>query len=68
MVKFEVTMEQKLMLGVLQIPLVEKSKQFRLFKIYNLPLPLPEAKLQVQYDLTHEYLAITSGDQYVTFP
>ena len=68
MVKFEVTMEQKLMLGVLQIPLVEKSKQFRLFKIYNLLLPLPEVKLQVQYDLTHEYLAIPSGDQYVTFP
>ena len=54
MVKFEVPMEQKLMLGVLQIPLVEKSKQFCRFKIYNLPLPLPEAKLQVQYDLTHE--------------
>ena len=35
MVKFTVTMEQKLMLGVLQIPLVEKNKQFRLFKIYN---------------------------------
>ena len=68
MVKFEVTMEHKLMLGVLQIPLVEKNKQFRLFKIYNLPIPLPEANLQVQYDLTSNYLAITSGDQYVAFP
>ena len=67
MVKFEVTMEQKLMLGVLQVPLVEKNKQFTLFKIYNLPIPLPEASLQVQYDLTYKYLAITTGDQYVAF-
>ena len=68
MVKFEVTMEQKLMLGVLQVPLIEKNKQFKLFKIYNLPIPLPEANLQVQYDLTFKYLAITTGDQYVAFP
>ena len=56
------------MLGVLQVPLIEKNKQFRLFKIYNLPIPLPEANLQVQYDLTCKYLAITTGDQYVAFP
>ena len=68
MVKFKVTMEQKLMLGVLQVPLIEKNKQFRLFKIYNLPIPLPEANLQVQYDLTCKYLAITTRDQYVAFP
>ena len=67
-VRFEVTMEQKLMLGVLQVPLIEKNKQFQLFKIYNLPIPLPEANLQVQYDLTVKYLAITTGDQYVAFP
>ena len=68
MVKFEVTMEQKLMLGVLQVPLIEKNKQFRLFQIYNLPIPLPEANLHVQYYLTCKYLAITTGDQYVAFP
>ena len=68
MVKFEVTMEQKLMLGVLQLPLIEKNKQFKLFKIYNLPIPLQEANLQVQYDLSFKYLAITTGDQYVAFP
>ena len=68
MVKFKVTMEQKLMLGVLQVPLIEKNKQFKLFKIYNLPIPLPEANLQVQYDLTFKYSAITTGDQYVAFP
>ena len=66
-VRFEVTMEQKLMLGVLQVPLIEKNKQFQLFKIYNLPIPLPEANLQVQYDLTFKYLAITTGAQYVAF-
>ena len=66
--RFEVTMEQKLMLGVLQVPLIEKNKQFQLFKIYNLPIPLPEANLQVQYDLTFKYLAITTGAQYVAFP
>ena len=52
----------------MQVPLIEKNKQFKLFKIYNLPLPLPEANLQVQYDLTFKYLAITTGDQYVAFP
>ena len=56
------------MLGVLQVPLIEKNKQFQLFKIYNLPIPLPEAHLQVQYDLTFKYLAITTGAQYVAFP
>ena len=67
-VRFEVTIEQKLMLGVLQVPLIEKNKLFQLFKIYNLPIPLPEANLQVQYDLTFKYLAITTGAQYVAFP
>ena len=66
--RFEVTMEQKLMIGVLQVPLIEKNKQFQLFKIYNLPIPLPEANLQVQYDLTFKYLAITTGAQYIAFP
>ena len=66
--RFEVTMEQKLMLGVLQVPLIEKNKQFQLFKIYNLPIPLPEANLQVQYNLTFKYLAITTGAQYIAFP
>ena len=56
------------MLGVLQVPLIEKNKQFKLFKIYNLPIPLPEANLQVQYDLTFKYLAITTGAQYIAFP
>ena len=68
MVRFEVNMEQKLMLGVLQVPLIEMNKQFQLFKIYNLPIPLPKANLQVQYDLTFKYLAIKTGAQYVAFP
>ena len=68
MIKFQVTMEQELMLGVMQIPLVDINAEFRLYKIYNLPVPLPEAKIQVQYDLSVKYLAITKGDQYVTFP
>ena len=67
-VRFEVTVEQKLMLGVLQVPLIEKNKQFQLFKIYNLPIPLPEANFQVQYDLTFKYLMITTGVPYVAFP
>ena len=66
-IKFEVTMEQEIMLGILQVPLIESNKEFRLYKIYNLPLPLPDAKLQVQYDLSFQYLAITKGDQYVAF-
>ena len=37
-IKFEVAMENELMLGVLQIPLIETNKKFRLYKLYNLPL------------------------------
>ena len=66
--KFQITMEQEMMLGILQVPLIETNKEFRLYKIYNLPVPLPDAKLQVQYDLSFQYLAITKGDQYVAFP
>ena len=66
--KFEVTMESELMLGILQIPLVETNKKFHLYKLYNLPLPLPGTNLQVQYELAYQYLAITEGDQYVAFP
>ena len=68
MIRFDVTMKHHLMLGVLQIPLVERNKRFRLYQIYNLPLPLPEAKLQIEYDLNHKYLAITTDDQYITYP
>ena len=56
------------MLGVLQIPLIETNKRFRLYKLYNLPIPLPGTNLQVQYNLNHQYLAITKGDQYIAFP
>ena len=66
--KLEVTMEHELMLGVLQIPMVETNKRFCLYKLYNLPLPLPGTNLQVRYELDYQYLAITEGDQYVAFP
>ena len=68
LMKFQITMEQEMMLGILQVPLIETNKEFRLYKIYNLPLPLPDAKLQVQYDLSFQYLAITKRDQYIAFP
>ena len=68
LIKFQITMEQAMMLGILQVPLIETNKEFRLYKIYNLPLPMPDAQLQVQYNLSFQYLAITKGDQYVTFP
>ena len=67
-IKFEVTIENDFMLGVLQTPLIETNKRFRLYKLYNLPLPLPGTNLQVQYNIHHQYLAITKGDQYVAFP
>ena len=67
-IKFEVTIERDVMLGVLQIPLIETNKRFRLYKLYNLPIPLPGTNLQVQYNLNHQYLAITKGDQYIAFP
>ena len=68
LMKFQITMEQEMMLGILQVPLIETNKEFRLYKIYNLPVPVPDAKLQVQYDLSFQYLAITKGEQYIAFP
>ena len=68
LIKFQITMEQAMMLGILQVPLIEASKEFTFYKIYNVPLPLPDAQLQIQYDLSFQYIAITKGDQYVAFP
>ena len=61
-------MYDEMLLCVLHIPLVDKSKAFQVFKIHNLPLPLPSLNKQMRHKLDHQYLAVSTDKLYVTFP
>ena len=61
-------MYNEMLLGVLHVPLVDKSKTFQVFKIHNLPLPLPSLNKQMRHKLDHQYLAVSTDKLYVTFP
>ena len=56
------------LLCILHVPLVDRSKTFQVFKIHNLPLPLPPLNKQMRHKLDHQYLAISTDRLYVTFP
>ena len=58
----------EMLLCVLHIPLVDRSKTFQVFKIHNLPLPLPPLNKQMRHKLDHQYLAISTDKLYATFP
>ena len=58
----------EMLLCILHIPLVDRSKTFQVFKIHNLPLPLPPLNKQMRHKLDHQYLAISTDKLYVTFP
>ena len=58
----------EMLLCVLYVPLVDRSKTFQVFKIHNLPLPLPPLNKQMRHKLDHQYLAISTDKLYVTFP
>ena len=53
---------------VLHIPLLDKSIQFHLFRILNIPLSHPNLKKSFRYSIQKEYLAIRSDKQYISFP
>ena len=58
----------EMLLCVLHVPLVDRSKTFQVFKIHNLPLPLPPLNKQMRHKLDHQYLAISTDKLYATFP
>ena len=53
---------------ILYIPLVDKSLQFNLYRIHNIPLVHPILKKSFRYSIQEEYLTIRSDAQYVSFP
>ena len=57
----------EMLLCILHVPLVDRSKTFQVFKIHNLPLPLPPLNKQMRHKLDHQYLAISTDKLYVTF-
>ena len=58
----------EMLLCVLHVPLVDRSKTFQVFKIHNLPLPLPPLNKQMRHKLDHQYLAISTDKLCATFP
>ena len=61
-------MYDEMLLCILHVPLVDRSKTFQVFKIHNLPLPLPPLNKQMRHKLDHQYFAISIDKLYVTFP
>ena len=61
-------MYDEMLLCVLHVPLVDKSKAFQVFKTHNLPLSLPSLNKQMRHKLDHQYLAVSMDKLYVTFP
>ena len=53
---------------VLHISLIDKSLQFHLFRIHNIPLVHPILKKSFLYSIQEENLAIRSDEQYILFP
>ena len=54
--------------AVIYIPPVDRSLQFHLFQIHNIPLVLPTLQKSFQYTIHQENLAIRSDRQYISFP
>ena len=52
---------------VLHIPLVDKSPQFYLFRIHNMPLVHPIIKKSFKYIIQEEYLTTRLDEQYNFF-
>ena len=54
--------------AVLHIPFIDKSLQFHLFRIHNIPVVHPTLKKSFWYTIQKEYLAIRLVGQYISFP
>ena len=53
---------------IIHIPLVDKSLQFNLYRIHNIPLVHAILKKSFRYSIQEKYLAIRSDAQYILFP
>ena len=53
---------------ILHITLVDKSLQFNLYRIHNIPLVNLIFKKSFKYSIQEEYLAVRSDSQYISFP
>ena len=53
---------------ILPIPLLDKSLQIDLYRIYNLPALHPELKIQFTYILEGHYMAISVSGTYSAIP
>ena len=67
LVRFEITVMKQYVIGVLEVPLVDRTHRFTLLQIHNLPIPVPGMHLQVSYAFLPKYLAIDSSGQYVAY-
>ena len=56
------------LLIILTIPLIDKSLEMNLYKVYNLPALHPKLKVEFTYELEGEYLAISKNKLYATLP
>ena len=61
-------MMEGFLIVILSNPLVNKSLQMDLYKVYNLPALHPELKVQFSYVLEGEYLAISISCTYAAMP
>ena len=52
----------------LHIPLVDKSLQFHMLRICNIPLVHPILRKSFRYSIQEEYLTIRLDQQYISFP
>ena len=60
--------KESFLIVILLIPLIDKSLQMDLYKVYNLPALHPDLKVQFSYFLEGEYLAILTSHTYATMP
>ena len=52
---------------ILHTPLVDKSLQFNLYRIHNIPLVHPILKKSFKYSIQEEYLAVRSDSKCISF-
>ena len=53
---------------ILSIPFTDMSLQMDYYRVYTIPALHPEFKVQLSYELTRQYLAISAPDIYATIP
>ena len=52
---------------ILQIPILDITSKYEVYKILNVPVPYPKTSLIAQFDINHDYFAISSDRCKVSF-